>query len=520
MQKWSLCRYCFLFWFDLVVGATETRDDTCSNDRGALRVLDDCRVVMAPSDLQGWGLFALKEFQTNETPLYGDVVIPISDAHPAYASGMRLMIHDYLWDSQKVGQQYEGQTVVSVISGAGVLCNGHAKRYSLLAEREPLVGDAGLTRFSHAAAGSFTLYHNLSFYLQRQVGIGEELLVNYGEWWFRERNIPVDEPPPLPKPADWLRDNGYCVDNLKPGMTADKGRGAFATRLLFKDSIVAPVPVLPLSRQSLYVVRQKVSGEIFQTQQLLLNYCFGHNHSSLLLYPYSPIVNLINHSSKSPNVKLQWAVTSQDALQWPMDRILNQQESPGLLLELVALRDIDKGEEIVMNYGSAWQEAWMQHLNQWKPSSEPYVPSFNFSVDILRTEKELRDSPYPDNIFTSCFYKYRAKEHESSQNVTMDQWKASTPDVLDMANLRPCAILEREGVDESGKQLYTVQIRNRFGLRDKERLLKGRVHIVTHVPRRAIRFSDKLYTTDPHMEGTFRHEIGLPSFPTQWMDLT
>jgi hypothetical protein len=22
------------------------------------------------------------------------------------------------------------------------------------------------------------------------------------------------------------------------------------------------------------------------------------------------------------------------------------------------------------------------------------------------------------------------------------------------------------------------------------------------------------------MEGTFRHEIGLPSFPTQWMDLT
>ena len=45
----------------------------------------------------------------------------------------------------------------------------------------------------------------------------------------------------------------------------------------------------------------------------------------------------------------------------------------------------------------------------------------------------------------------RVNEHESSQQVTMDQWKADTPDVMDMTNLRPCAILEREGVDESAK---------------------------------------------------------------------
>jgi hypothetical protein len=182
------------------------------------------------------------------------------------------------------------------------------------------------------------------------------------------------------------------------------------------------------------------------------------------------------------------------------------------------LRDIEKGEEIVMDYGDRWTEAWMQYTNRWKPFSEPYVPSFNFTLDIFRTENELQDDQYPDNLFTSCFYKYRVNEHESTQQVTMDQWK-DAQDVMYMKNLRPCAILDREGVGSDGKPMYTVQIRNRFGLKDEERLPKGRVHVVTRVPRRAIRFTDKLYTTDTHLEGTFRHAIGLPSFPQQWMDL-
>jgi len=529
MTKQILLIFCCCFiWLCAANGVSEkheTVDDTCdaqtrdnnSHKRRNLRVPGDCGVVMAPSDLSGWGLFVLKEYSKNDSPLNGDVVIPVSDAHPSHAAGMRLLIHDYLWDSHEVGQQYEGQVVMSVLPGTGMLCNGHARHYSLLAEREPSMGDAGVTRDAHPAAGSFTLYHNLSFYLQRSVNPGEELLVTYGESWFQERKIALDDPPPPPKELDWLHENGYCVDNLEPGITVDKGRGAFATRNLPKDSVVVPVPVLPLTRQSLQMVRQRVSGELFETRQLLLNYCLGHPSSSLLFYPYSPHVNLINHSSEQYNVRLQWA-PNQEALEWPLKRILEQRESPGLLLELVALRDIREGEEIMLDYGIEWQDVWDSHVEQWKPSREPYVPSFNFSVDTLRTEKELRQTPYHENLFTSCFYKYLASEHISSEQVTMDKWKGGKG-VMDMRNLRPCAILEREGLDANNKPLYTVQIRNRFGLQDEQRLPKGRVHVVTHVPRHAIRFSNKLYTTDPHLEGSFRHEIGLPYFPPQWMDL-
>lgn len=519
--------YCCALYICLFIKASHQEEpvdqtchaQTCSNDVPALRVPDDCGVVMAPSDLSGWGLFAVKPFDKNEVPLHGDVVIAISDAHPTYASGMKLMIHDYLWDSHEVGQQYEGQKVMSVLPGVGMLANGHAQRFSLLAEREPNVGDAGVTRDTNPTAGSFTLHYNLSFYLQRPVSVGEELLVTYGELWFRERNIAVDDDPPPLKTYDWLRDNGYCVDNLKPGTTANLGRGAFSTRFLPQGSIVAPVPVLPLTRNSLKMIRQRQSGELLETQQLLLNYCFGHANSSLLLYPYSPMVNLINHSSETPNVKLQWA-TSQATLDLlSVQDLVQQDESPGLLLELVALRDISEGEEAVMDYGEEWQQAWNTHVQEWKPATGHYVPSFNVSLDILRTEKELRQDSYPDNVFTSCFYRYRASEHVSSEQVTMDQWKESK-NTMELRNLRPCAILERMGVDANGKeQLYTVQLRNRFGLKDDERLSKGRIHVMTHVPRRAIRLSDKLYTTDPHLEDAFRHEIGLLSFPAQWIDL-
>ena len=46
-----------------------------------------------------------------------------------------------------------------------------------------------------------------------------------------------------------------------------------------------------------------------------------------------------------------------------------------------------------------------------------------------------------------------------------------------------------------------------------EMIPKSELHIVTHVPRSAIRFVDVQGTTDQHLEGAFRKEIGLDVFP-------
>ena len=42
--------------------------------------------------------------------------------------------------------------------------------------------------------------------------------------------------------------------------------------------------------------------------QLLLNYCYGHPGSSLLLYPHAPTVNFVNHGGAGrSNAELRWS---------------------------------------------------------------------------------------------------------------------------------------------------------------------------------------------------------------------
>jgi hypothetical protein len=207
-----------------------------------------------------------------------------------------------------------------------------------------------------------------------------------------------------------------------------------------------------------------------------------------------------------------------------VDELLLGQMLPnrtGLLLELVALKPIRRGEEILLDYGADWVSSWVKHVESWQAvlDAESYVPSYvqDDVVRKLRTEKELQDNPYPDNLFTSCFYRYLDNQEEAERqnqgggDVVTFPWK-QTRGLFEPRNLRPCSVLQRH---EKGDG------RNRFGLAMEERIPKGVVHIVTHVPRHAIRFSDKMYTTDQHLENAFRHEIGLPDdvFPESWKDL-
>lgn len=565
------------------------------NNKNALA--KECRVVMAPSTLpdSGWGLFTLVDQPRGSPVVPGDVVIHVTDLNRTHADGMTLWLHDYLWNSDETGGFYEGQeSVLAVLPGIGMLANGLNGNQHNVLPFVPTVDEGGLTRLESPGAGAITHYHNYTFFVQRSVlEAGAEILVHYGDGWFRERKERLilqqeqqdrhlqqqkqqqqeeevsiskdgkriistkqsqnqsqartasasttttsfqDVVAPLHRPVEWLRQHGHCVDHLRAGRSRlpHAGRGAFATRDLPAGSIVSPVPVLTLpKRETLDIVRERQDGTIVSTKQLLLNYCYGHENSSLLLFPYAPLVNLINHGPV-PNVKLQWSSASLigDWSNRPLSEVKQLRRS-GLLLELVATRDIQQGDEIYLDYGKTWFAAWRKHVQTWQPppDAERYAPAYVHDdvVRSLRLEAELRDHPYPDNIFTSCFYRYSDNqlraEAPTGKNpsstaaaaVTTFRWNM-TRGIFELRNLRPCQIIQRQHDPKQGT-LFTVRILNRFGLEARERLPKGAVHIVTHVPRRAVRFSDKIYTTDQHLEQAFRHEIGWDDFPEQWKDL-
>lgn len=310
------------------------------------------------------------------------------------------------------------------------------------------------------------------------------------------------------------------MDNMRPQKSRIKaaGRGAFATRDLLNNSIVAPIPVALVHRDELL---QPNRNDQRQGHQLLLNYCLGHKSSSWLLFPYTSVVNLINHYNE-PNVELRWSTTSNST------KSIEEKSSNISFLELVALRPIKMGEEIFLDYGRDWEDSWWKHVREtWKPNNSHYTPSYvmDDAIKLIRTEQEQKDHPYPDNLFTSCFYRYSdrseeerttAKNSRRKDSITSFRWHL-TKGLYDLKNLRPCRVLKRmEG--ESERSIYAVRMLNRPGLNDDEIIPEDDLHIVTHIPRAGIRFSDKAGTTDQHLDNAFRHEIGLPEdlIPTAW----
>jgi len=521
----------------VIINDEEVCNDA-TNTISNIRVPNDCKLVMAPSNIGGWGVFTLSPFEKGESVIDdGDVIIHISDTNTQHAHKMKRLIWDYLWDGQESNGHYEGiSRVFTASTGMGTLCNsGTLNNHNLMHTQQQSVDDGGLTRGKSPGAGATTHHYNSTFLLTRNVEAGEELLLQYGDGWLKERGFDGDTTLSQKKKLLELRETGYCLDNnISSGQSLikDAGRGAFSTRQLDEGSIIAPVPLIPLSRSSLEMIKERQDGSIVRSTQLLLNYCFGHTNSSLLLYPYSHHVNFINHNSISPNAKLRWWQESYSYFNRSMLE-LQQSSSSQLMLELVATRTIEKGEEIYIDYGEEWERSWLEHVKSWHPRKEDLqlisaqMMNNDNSYNILPTHREQQQQsrkPYPTDVFTSCYYHYlpfKKSSGSTSQSSTptksVVEWKNG---MIASRNLRPCIILDREKTTDDDKYIYAVQAMNRPTLDEKDRIPKGHVHIVTRVPRHAIVFSDKTYTTDQHLEGSFRKEMSLGSlFPTQWKDL-
>jgi len=186
----------------------------------------------------------------------------------------------------------------------------------------------------------------------------------------------------------------------------------------------------------------------------------------------SPLVNFINHDSTKANVELRWATSAQhDHVQVHNISIddLKTLEHTGLLLEFVATKDIQSGDELFLDYGSEWQRAWDTHIDSWNASREKqghthYAHDVNKSSEVVRTQREQERVAYPENLFTSCYYSYAEgmRRNNTRRDGDLHQWMQTNAIFYDR-NLRPCMILDRR--ERNGRFTYTALILNRFGLK-------------------------------------------------------
>jgi len=247
---------------------------------------------------------------------------------------------------------------------------------------------------------------------------------------------------------------------------------------------------------------------------LLLNYCFGHSESSILLCSYGPNVNYINHNKTRANVKIQWADPKRGnfmphLLKEPLDA-LEADSTAKLAFELVATRPISKNEEIFLDYGDDWEQAWQAHIESWEPveGAEDYVSTAEFyeSVDEsnrLRSVDDLVNDPYPSNIELRCNDFFWEGEigwrdvDEGEREAYMENFEWF-----------PCRILEKTYDEEEDMYLFTAEpTSDDFTNADMEDL-----------PDWAFFLQEKPYTTDMFLDNAFRHDIRIPDaiFPDAW----
>lgn len=417
--------------------------------------------------------------------------------------------------------------------------------------------NGGVHRSKDPMAGSFSYYAGHRFLAIDDLMAGEELVLPcpdpeyvYSaeeEDSYQELSAYYQNSGRKVLSTEFLKSTAVCLDNLISGRSEipGAGRGAFANRRLGRGSVVAVSPVVHFDRSQLEVVEQSMYGDdhfldlhrdhgIRYTgnvtgQQLLLNYVYSHKGSNVMLFPYGPTVNYINHNHQAPNVAIRWSTslgeesTAASAMKGmrPMELFATPPE-PALLIEYVALRPIEAGEEILLDYGAQFEQALQEHVAAFKVGQDTdYVSAAEWAVkggdSTIRTVTEQEVNPYPNNLQTACFFAPLEDALATEvDEITTLEWSVHSSQTLSC--LRPCTIVARAKSD--GKDVYEAVL---FPMgRYSEPIECGELpdggRHVSGLPATAIIIMDRPYTTDLHQKGVFRHEIGVPEgfFPEDW----
>jgi SET domain len=298
------------------------------------------------------------------------------------------------------------------------------------------------------------------------------------------------------RPLEWFETNGVCGDHLegKRSTIPQAGYGAFSRRDLPEGTLVGGMPLIHIIDRKVLNMFHVVSKIAVDTtkpagQQLIVNYCYGHAESTLLLCPYGPVVNYVNHNASQANVKLQWsnrlAKDQQQYLTQPLEYLTESGAYAKLAMELVATRNITAGEEIFLDYGAAWEEAWHHHVSTWP--AVPHKSEQNYRSASMLTHslvepmptafEELRNLTMPINVELQC--------DTTFQSDTWKKHKAKLREYLHEQEGKwwPCDVL-RYKKHKDGTYLYTVYM---YQGKKKEKQKR----IVLNVPVEIFHFVDR-----------------------------
>jgi hypothetical protein len=214
--------------------------------------------------------------------------------------------------------------------------------------------------------------------------------------------------PHLVVPMAWLNKYGQCYDGIPNTLEwatskiTGAGMGVIAKRYIAQDSWILPMPLLHLP-DGISILQGHASKQQGLVADPLFNYCFGHEESTLLLCPIgSGYSQYINHGSKDEaNVKIVWSKQewhqTNNLLLSNLTELAEVQNVGSLAFDLVATKPIKVGDELLLNYGDSWGQAWEQyHFAHLERGDDPTKPGTQQDQpDVFSQCMEVPDELFP-----------------------------------------------------------------------------------------------------------------------------
>ena len=239
-----------------------------------------------------------------------------------------------------------------------------------------------------------------------------------------------------------LQEDGMCLTDMYVAFSTIPlgGRGVFTRIPLDENDLVTVSPVLVLPAHTLAEDESSV----------LINYCFGGNHSDLAFLP-TGLAGMMNHGSADrANVEVFWFDWDGRSVRDVLERVNVERDllsapTPPLYMGYRTLRPIGRGEELLLSYGEEWEQAWLRYteaMSAWlavngdRGSDLTLAPQFRHLIGP------------PAGLFPQSFFSGKMKDCVG-EGCTGEKKQARATYVHEELNADPCTALSMRSVQES-----------------------------------------------------------------------